>query len=209
MSNRIYSTQSAVHTRPVIHSAARCAGFTVIELMVTVAVLGILLAVAVPSFLDFVASGRGSSISSGFVVDMTRARAEAISANTCVKICQSDNAPNGASATCASSGDDWQRGWIMFRLPTCNTGLTNPVDTDVFSVRVGDYADFEFFTTSGTVRRFFVFDPRGVLIANGNGNLTLSHLPEGINSKHTRTVCVSFAGRVTVREYGGSTGCTS
>jgi type IV fimbrial biogenesis protein FimT len=189
--------------------SAQVAGFTLIELMVTVAVLGILLAVAVPSFLDFMASSRGASISSAFVADMTRARSEAISANTCVKICQSDNADTGAAATCASSGDDWQRGWIMFRLPSCNTAITNPADTDVVSAHLGDYADFEFLTASGTTRRFFVFDPRGVLIANGNGNLTLSHLPDGISSKHTRTICVSFAGRVTVREYGGSTGCTN
>lgn len=188
---------------------ARSAGFTLIELMVTVAVLGVLLSVAVPSFMDFMASSRGASISSAFVVDMTRARSEAISANTCVKICQSDNAASGMTATCAGSGDDWQRGWIVFRVPNCNTAITDPVDTDVVSAHLGDYADFEFLTPSGTVRRFFVFDPRGVLIANGNANLTLSHLPDGISSKHTRTICVSFAGRVTVREYGGSTGCTS
>ncbi len=209
MSNWTQNTRKPSRGCQVFNRLARNAGFTLVELMVTVAVLAILLAVAVPSFLDFMAASRGSSISAGFVVDMTRARSEAISANTCVKICQSDNAQDGTSATCVGTGDDWQRGWIMFRLPTCNTALTNPVDTDVVSAHVGDYADFEFFTTSGTVRRFFVFDPRGVLIANGNSNLTLSHLPDGINSKHTRTVCVSFAGRVTVREYGGSTGCTS
>jgi len=185
----------------------RQSGFTAIELLVTISVLGILLALAIPSFADFTRASRGSSLSSNFVAGMTRARTEAISQNVCVKICQSANAANGASATCDDSVDDWQRGWIVFRIPDCDTTLDNPVDTDVLAVRVSEYADFELAASTGAVRSF-MFDPRGVLRSGGNANLTLKYVPDGISSKHTRSVCVSIAGRVTVRRYGGTTGCT-
>ncbi len=200
MSNKHYQF------RPCRRLALSLGGFTAVELLVTIAVLGILLAIAIPSFSDFAQASKGSSLSSSFVADMTRARSEAISQNTCIKICQSANAINGAAATCVASGDDWQRGWIMFREPDCSD-LDDPDDEDILASRVGEYSDFEFFTSTGSAKRSFTFDPRGVLRSGGSANLTLSHLPDGISSKHTRTVCVSFAGRVTVRAWG--TGCTS
>jgi len=194
--------KTAVESKRMICSS----GFTAIELLVTIAVLGILLALAIPSFVEFAQASRGSTVSSQFVAGMARARSEAISQNACVKICQSANAANGKTATCAGSGDDWQRGWILFRVPSCNSAVDNPVDTDILAVNVGSQTDFELFTPGGAVRHF-MFDPRGILVAGGLANMTLSHLPDGTSNKHARTICVSIAGRVTVREWG--LGCTS
>lgn len=193
-------------------SGPRSRGFTLIELLVTITVLGVVLALAIPSFADFLRAGRGSAISTDFVRDMMRARSEAISQNTCVKLCQSANIANaqtGGTPTCAASGNDWQRGWILFTLPSCDTTQTNPTASGarILSIRVGEDPEFELFTTSGAARRFFVFDPRGVLQSGGMTNLTLSYVPDGVSSRHTRSVCVSSAGRVTVREYGGVDGC--
>jgi len=181
--------------------------------LITITVLGVVLALALPSLADFLRAGRGSSISTDFVRDMMRARSEAISQNTCVKLCQSGNITNaqaGGTPTCATSGNDWQRGWILFTLPSCDTAQTNPTASGsrILSVRVGEDPDFELFTTVG-VRRFFVFDPRGVLQSGGMTNLTLSYLPDGTSSRHTRSICVSSAGRVTVRVWGGVDGCSS
>lgn len=190
-----------------LHNRVGNLGFTLIELLITIAILGVLLAFAIPAFSDFLRASKGSSISTEFVGDMMRARSEAISGNTCVKICQSANAINGNTATCATSGDDWQRGWILFRVPDCSTTLNNPVDDNVLSVHVGESQEFQLFTTSGTVRRNFVFDPRGVMISAVGPNLTLSYVPDGVTSKHTRSLCVSIAGRVTVQKYAGVSAC--
>jgi type IV fimbrial biogenesis protein FimT len=179
-------------------------GFTAIELLVTIAVLGVLLALAIPSFVEFTRASRGSTLSSSFVAGMSRARSEAISQNVCVKICQSANVntvSNAASATCEATGDDWQRGWIIFKVPDCDTTLSDPVDSDVLAVRLGEQPDYRLFS-SGSAVRTFLFEPRGVLISGNASNLTLSYLPQGTSSKHARTICVSFAGRVTVREWG-------
>jgi type IV fimbrial biogenesis protein FimT len=76
----------------------RPAGFTLIELMVTVAVLVILTSVAAPSFSIMVANQRLKSGASDLFTALTRARSEAIKRNAEVTL-----AP-------LSSGQ-WQQGW--------------------------------------------------------------------------------------------------
>lgn len=75
------------------------AGFTLIELMVTIAVAAILLAIGVPSFRDFVAGQRVRAASSDIVNILTYARSEAIKRNTDVEI--------------APATGGWQNGWTV------------------------------------------------------------------------------------------------
>ena len=56
----------------------RSAGFTLIELMLTLVIMAILITVGVPSFVDFIASQHVRTTASDIVGDMSFARAEAI-----------------------------------------------------------------------------------------------------------------------------------
>lgn len=82
-------------------------GFTLIELMVTIAVMAILLAIAVPSFTDAVLGSKLSSYANNFVASAHLARSEAIKRNTAVTLCASAD-----GASCATAGG-WQQGWIV------------------------------------------------------------------------------------------------
>lgn len=75
-------------------------GFTMVELMVVVAVMAILLAVAVPSFRDLVLSQKVKTLSSDIATAMVIARSEAIKRNTNVVI-----APTVANT--------WTSGWSV------------------------------------------------------------------------------------------------
>ena len=88
-------------------AARRSGGVTLVELMFALTVLGILLAIAVPSFRGASLSSRLSAIANDLHSSVQIARSEAIKSNTTVTLCTSSD-----GSTCAASGD-WQQGWIV------------------------------------------------------------------------------------------------
>lgn len=81
-------------------------GFTLIELVVTLAVAGIIAAMAVPAMQAMVRSGRLSSVTEEMAAAMQVARSEAIRRSAMVTVCGSSD-----GTTCANS-TDWDR-WII------------------------------------------------------------------------------------------------
>jgi len=84
-------------------------GFTLIELMVTILVLGILLGVAVPSFREAALGSRLTGYANNLVASAQLARSEAIKRNAAVTLCASKN-----GTTCGvDAGSGWEAGWIV------------------------------------------------------------------------------------------------
>ncbi len=182
------------------------AGVTLIELLVTIAVLSIILALGIPNLREFLVRSQVGSITADFSNDIYRARSEAINRNSCTTICMSANtanAINGGTPTCAAAGDNWQAGWIIFSNPTCSAVLDDPTQNNnqLISIRQGGNEQFTLTAASG-VRRF-VFDSRGLVTA-GAQNFTLAYGPDaGISTQHFRSICISTAGRVNTKKNAG------
>ncbi|MEL7313172.1 MAG: GspH/FimT family pseudopilin [Pseudomonadota bacterium] len=87
----------------------RTAGFTILELMITIAVLGVMASFAVPSFIETIRLNRIVTNNNELITAMTLARSEAIKRGTRVTVCRSADA-----ATCAGAGA-WEDGWIVFQ----------------------------------------------------------------------------------------------
>lgn len=81
-------------------------GFTLIELMVTLTVLAILLAIAVPSFNEVTLGSKLGSYANNMAASVHLARSEAIKRNAVVNICVSSDGEN-----CSAGG--WEQGWIV------------------------------------------------------------------------------------------------
>ncbi|MGE0803062.1 MAG: GspH/FimT family pseudopilin [Lautropia sp.] len=84
-------------------------GFTLVELLTSIAIIAILMAVAAPSFNSTMLNSSIRSASSAFGSDLAVARAEAIRTGGRVSICPRQ-APD--AVTC---GSNWGNGWLVFR----------------------------------------------------------------------------------------------
>jgi type IV fimbrial biogenesis protein FimT len=90
---------------------SRSRGFTLTELMVTLAVAGTLLAIAVPSFAEFRRNNRLVGIANDLLVTTQAARTEAIKRQLSVAVCPSTT--SGAATPTCSTAQAFS-GWIAF-----------------------------------------------------------------------------------------------
>lgn len=97
-------------------SQLRQTGLTIVELMITLAVLAILLAIAIPSFEGLIASTRVTNATNELLSALAQTRSEAIRRGQRVTICVSAN-----SNQCTNAGT-WSQGWIIFR-DAARTGI--------------------------------------------------------------------------------------
>jgi len=142
----------------MIRRRVRTTGFTIIELLVAVAIAAILIALAAPSFAEFLAKRRVEGTTSELVTDMQFARSEAVSRNAPVRI----TFGTGCYVIHLAS--------VTADTTTC---ATTPADSDIKTVRID--ATRLFLKPEGGLSHF-EFDPvRGVaandLASPGNGRV--------------------------------------
>ncbi len=161
----------------------RNSGMTLLELILTIALLSILVAATAPSLSGIIEQRRGDEVIGVLRDAIELGRATAISSGGLATICRSGNG--------ASCGGRWEEGVIVFidgngdRLP----------DTQSALVRV-----FRFPAPTGTIRwrsfgnrQYLQMTPLG-FTRNQNGNFTWC--PADGNVSHARQLIVNAAGRI-------------
>lgn len=83
-------------------------GFTIVELMVTVAVLGVLAALALPAFGQLLARQRVSAARGDLFATLMLARSQALDLGQRVAVC-----PSADALTCRQDSR-WEGGWLLF-----------------------------------------------------------------------------------------------
>ena len=87
--------------------AKRPGGFTLIEVMITVVIMLIALAVVIPSFRGVLQSNRISGQANEMMTAVQLARSEALKQGRPITVCASDT-----SVTAPECGADWGQGWM-------------------------------------------------------------------------------------------------
>lgn len=87
-------------------------GFTLVELMVTVIVLAVVMAIGFPSFRYVTNSGRVTNPANELLATLQTARMEAIRRGQRTVVCRTDNA-DAAAPTCVAAAGNWG-GWLAF-----------------------------------------------------------------------------------------------
>jgi len=184
-------------------------GFTLIELMITLFIVGILLTVGVPSMKTFMQSNQLIASTNELISAFHVARSEAIKQNSRVTICESSD-----GKTCATTGS-WREGWIVFvdaNGDLANTGAPcAALNTDCL-LRVHDQIDSPDFSLAGedansaTVSSI-TFTSRGLPKSNvGDAESAIFSVcsydssSTGANLLGSRAVVLGFSGRVRVSD---------
>ena len=116
---------------PPLQACRRAAGgFTLIELMVVLVVLGTILAVATPAMSSFISTQQVKAVSFDLTTDLLLARNEALKRNASVTISRNDGDWANGWRVVASGGDD-----ISARnAPQAPVQFTNAPDSITFDV---------------------------------------------------------------------------
>lgn len=95
-----------------------------IELMITVLIAAIVLAIAIPSLTAVSTEIRLNSVRQQLILDLTYARSEAVNQGGQIAICPSDSIESNL-VSCSADLKDWSKGWIVFE-DIDNSGVFNP-----------------------------------------------------------------------------------
>lgn len=156
---------------------SRQTGMTLIELMVTFAVVAILAALATPSIKEMLENNRLTALNNQIVSSLNYARSEAVKRNYPVTMCVRNSSGSG----CADSGG-FENGWIIFVDCNGNNAVnTSGCDFGAGSTNVAEPVlqdvapDFNGITVSGqgSATPSVRYRPNGG-VAGVSGSLTLN-----------------------------------
>ena len=116
-------------------------GFSLIELMIVLAIAAILVVAAGPSYTTFMRLQRLDAVVNDYGLALRQARSEAIKSNSDVRVCP----PNAGRTDCATSGGSLNDGWLVVRTLGANVTvlISNTPNTEGLRV-VPEAAEFSF-----------------------------------------------------------------
>lgn len=173
--------QPTVHPLP----APTERGFTLVELMVVVAIVAILTSLAMPSMREFVGKWQVSNAVNSFNGSLQLARSEAVKRGRVARMCLSSN---GSTCSAAAPANGWASGWLIYVDNDSSATLTA---ADQVVLTQGAISNFNSITSSATST--FVFTPTGFMQAGATAQAISFQWDSGATIQ--KALCVNLTGR--------------
>lgn len=175
---------------------SRQRGFTLVELVVTIALVAILTTLAIPSFSEVLRQWRRDSATRELSTSLQLARSEAIKTSRQMIVCPSTD------GTACEAGSEWSTGWMVFVDDGAGTQANannQTYDTDERMLKiVSAQAGVATLTSSGNVQ-WLQFLPNGLMRTGANAAVTFTVTPSGATSStKVDKITVSPVGRTSV-----------
>ncbi|MDO9047621.1 MAG: GspH/FimT family pseudopilin [Methylobacter sp.] len=167
-------------------------GFTLIELIITISIAGILVSIAIPSFSSIIRSTRLTTYANELVASLSLARSEAVKRGVQISIRRK-----------GSTSQNWDSGWYIFTdlngdgaLDAADTLLkTYPALTSGFTLRTG---------TAG-YQTFAAYLPSGLSLNSSGDTFKLCASSASASASNSRAITINALGRPRTSE--GATAC--
>ncbi len=173
-------------------------GFSLIELMVVIAIAAIISGLAAPSFSRMLNSNRIQSAASALQGDMMYARTEAVKRGMWVSMCPSAN-----QSTCDASSNAWQNGWIVFYDAVGNGVFDSSVDT-ILKVRAKMPGGNTIAASPAPSQNAIIFNREGFTTNLGTSQVAFQLHTSSNDATATRCVLVTFGGSLSTVEKGST-----
>ena len=185
--------------------------FTLIELLIAIAILAVLVTLATPSLQALIRNNRITGQANELVAGLMLGRSEAVKRGVSVTLCPMDVDVNGVQ-TCAGTGN-WHQGWMVFSDVVADGGQVD-LGTDaclatedcILMTHEGLPTNFSL-RAGATFTNWLSYSPTGrVEGSGGSGTDTFRLCPDNAVIDDARGIEIAVTGRVQVKK-GGVLSC--
>lgn len=171
-------------------SALRARGFTILELMIVVAIVGVLASLAFPAFGELIKNSRRTTVVNELSASLMLARAEAAKRGQPVSVC---GLTSGGGTSCAG-GTNWDYGWMVFLDPDGDGAFDT--GEEVMRRYIVEYPDIKVRTNTESGAGPGHFTQRSFNQNSTTGDITIC---DKRGATRSRQIEVARSGRASVR----------